>query len=70
MDQVLTNGAACDKPATRQAKNLNIILGPHRLRDCTEMEALAMAHNGQGYIRRGNDLTLISSEAYAQEERS
>lgn len=70
MERILTNHAACDKPATRQAQNLNIILGPHRLRGCTEMEALAMAHNGQGYIRRGNDLTLINSEAFAQEVRS
>lgn len=70
MDQVLTNHVSCDKPATRQAKNLNIILGPYRMRDCTEMEALAMCHNGQGYTRRGNDLILISSEAFEQAVRS
>lgn len=70
MDQVLTNHGLRGKRATRKQKPINIILGPHRLRGCSIMEALAMVHTGGGYIRKGNDLTLIYSEAWGQAVRS
>jgi len=68
--ETLTNLVRRDKSATRQAENLNIILGPHRLRGVTLEEANAMATNGNGYIREGNALRLISSEAFEQMVRS
>lgn len=68
--QTLTNHPPRGKSATRQAESINIILGPHRLRGVTLKEANAMALNGNGYIREGNALRLISSEAFEQDERS
>lgn len=59
-----------DKCATVKRETFNIILGCHRLRDCTIDEVLAMALNGCGYVRRGNEFTLFSSEAYEQLEPS
>ena len=66
MDCTLTNREPRDKSATGQAEKFNIILGAHRLRDCSLDEVLAMALNGSGYTRRGNELTLFSSEAFEQ----
>lgn len=66
----LASAAPRDKSATRQAKNLNIILGPYRLRDVSPEEANAMARNGNGYIREGDALRLIHSEAFEQMVRS
>lgn len=68
--QILTNQLQRGNRATRQAQTLNIILGPHRLRGVTMEEANAMACNGNGYIREGNALRLISSEAFEQMVRS
>jgi hypothetical protein len=70
MECTIANDAARDKSATRQAEKFNIILGCHRLRDCTVDELLAMALNGCGYVRRGNEFTLFSSEAFEQLEPS
>lgn len=66
----LATPASRGKPATRQAENLNIILGPYRIRGVSMEEANAMALNGNGYIREGNALRLISSEAFEQMVRS
>jgi hypothetical protein len=66
----LANAAPRGKSATGQAKSLNIILGPYRIRGCTFEEANAMAINGAGYIREGNALRLILSEAFEQMVRS
>ena len=68
--QTLTNQEAECNSATAQAEKFNIILGAHRLRDCTLDEVIAMALNGSGYVRRGNELTLFSSEAFEQWELS
>ena len=66
----IANAASRGKPATRQAENLNIILGPYRIRGVSMEEANAMALNGNGYIREGNAMRLISSEAFEQMVRS
>jgi len=66
MEFILDNDAPRCKRATRQAEKFNIILGCHRIRNCTLDEVLAMALNGCGYVRRGNELTLFSSEAFEQ----
>ena len=55
-----------DKPATVKRETFTIILGSHRLRDCTLAEVLAVALNGCGYTRRGSEFTLFSSEAFEQ----
>jgi len=66
MDCIIANDAPRDKPATVKRETFNIILGCHRLQDCTLDEVLAMALNGCGYVRRGNEFTLFSSPAFEQ----
>tara|TARA_R110000868_G_scaffold290385_1_gene550576 strand:+ start:1057 stop:1266 length:210 start_codon:yes stop_codon:yes gene_type:complete len=64
--QTLTNREPRGKSATVKRETFNIILGCHRIRNCSLDEVLAMALNGCGYVRRGNELTLFSSEAFEQ----
>lgn len=66
MDSIIANDAPRDKPATVKRETFNIILGCHRLQGCTLDEVLAMALNGCGYVRRGNEFTLFSSPAFEQ----
>lgn len=49
-----------------QAKSITIILGCQRLRRATYEDALAIAHNGAGYVRQGKALTWFWSEGFAQ----
>lgn len=66
MECTITIDAPRDKSATVKREIFNIILGCHRLQDCTLEEVLSMALNGCGYVRRGNDFTLFSSPAFEQ----
>lgn len=62
--QTLTNQIARDKSATRQAENINIIVGCIRATGWTMEELTGAVLNGAGLIRDGNAFRLISSEAY------
>jgi hypothetical protein len=66
MECTITIDAPRDKPATVKRQTFSIILGCHRLEDCTLAEVLSMALNGCGYSRRGNEFTLFSSPAFEQ----
>lgn len=70
MDCIIAIDAPRDKPATVKRESFTIILGSHRLRDCTLDELLSMALNGCGYTRRGSEFTLFSSAAFEQMGRS
>lgn len=70
MECTITIDAPRDKPATVKRQTFSIILGCHRLQDCTAAEVLAMALNGCGYSRRGDEFTLFSSAAFEQLESS
>ena len=70
MDCTIAIDAPRDKAATVKRETFHIILGCHRLQDCTLDELLSMALNGCGYARRGNEFTLFSSAAFEQMGRS